>query len=167
MLNKLFWCSLNAIQGHYMQERERGLIFVVSMAGAKLAKNKWLQIQSRKQACDICLVFRRKANNSINSYDTQSKYRVGIAPTVKRNVKMKLRFTSAWQWVLNWCQTAVVLRGLLGRSYKNLYTDGYKSWPGQTKHQLNTILNKYFQTRKSSTYQDCRLSALSSEKHAK
>lgn len=165
MLNKLFWCSLNAVQGLYMQERERWLIFAASMAGA-LAKIKRLKIQSRKQPCDICLLFRRKANNSINIYDTQSKYRVGIAPTVNR----KIRWSSNLPWhgneSWNWWQTAFVLRGLLGRSCKNPSTNDYKSWLGQTKHQLNTILSKYFQTRKSSTHQDCRLSALSGEKQA-
>ena len=63
-----------------MQERE--VILAVSTAGA-LAKIS----DCRKQACDICLVFRRKPNSSVNSYDTQSKYRVGIAPTAKRKIK--------------------------------------------------------------------------------
>lgn len=63
-----------------MQERE--VILVTSMAGT-LAKIS----DCRKQACDICLVFRRKPNSSVNSYDMQSKYRVGIAPTVKRKIK--------------------------------------------------------------------------------
>ena len=40
---------------------------------------------------------------------------------------------------------------------KILSSNDYKSWLGQTKHQLNTILNKYFQTRKSSTHRDCRM----------
>ena len=46
-----------------------------------------------------------------------------------------------------------------GEVIKNLSSNEYKSWLGQTKHQLNTILNKYFQTRKNSTHQDWRMSA--------
>ena len=46
-----------------------------------------------------------------------------------------------------------------GEVIKILSSNEYKSWLEQTKHQPNTILNKYFQTRKSSTHQDCRMSA--------